>query len=81
MNRIQNQINAAKAKIDTQNALHHAKIRQSQREKDGLHRWVTIGKRNNLRLLCKCDKDGSLLSQEKERIKRVKKTLNIKDNE
>lgn len=81
MNRIQNQISTAKAESETQLALQVAKERQDKKEKSGSYRWITISKRNNLRLLCKCGKDGSLLPQEKERIKRVKKTLNIQNNE
>lgn len=81
MNRIQNQISTVKAESETQSALQVAKERQENKEKSGYYRWITIRKRNNLRLLCKCGKKGKLLPQELERIKRVRQTLNIKDNE
>lgn len=71
MNRIQNQINAAKAETETQKALREAKERQDKKEKSGNYRLITICKRTKLKLL----------PQEKLRIKGIKQTLGIKENE
>ncbi len=76
MNRIQNEVSRAKHQQHLENELHEAQLRQIKKESDGLHKWVVLNPR--LSLLCKTDKKGNLLPKEKERIKRVKKTLNIK---
>lgn len=81
MNRIQNQINAAKAETETQKALREAKERQDKKEKSGNYRLITICKRTKLHLLCRVDKNGKLLPQEKLRIKEIRQTLGIKGNE
>lgn len=81
MNRIQDQINAAKAETETQKALRETKERQDKKEKSGNYRLITICKRTKLKLLCRVDKNGKLLPQEKLRIKGIKQTLGIKENE
>lgn len=76
MDRIQNEISKLRHEQHLANLLQDAQLRQIKREHDGLHKWVTISPK--LQLLCRIDGKGQLLPKEKERIKRVKQTLNIK---
>lgn len=77
MNRIQNQIRSINEETRAQETLREAMERQSEKEKSGLYKWVSIGKPRKLRLLCRVDKDGNLAPKEVERIKRVRQTLGI----
>lgn len=76
MDRIQNEISKLRHEQHLANLLRDAQLRQIEREHDGLHKWVTISP--NLQLLCRIDSKGKLPPKEKDRIKRVKQTINIK---
>ena len=76
MDRIQNEISKLRHEQHLENLLQEAQLRQIKREHDGLHKWVAISPK--LQLLCRIDKKGNLLPQEKVRIKKVKQTLGIK---
>lgn len=75
MDRIQNEISKLRHEQHLSEILQAAQIRQIKREHDGLHKWITITPR--LRLLCRIDEKGNLLSKEQDRIRKVKQSLGI----
>lgn len=80
MNNILNELAKMCADKLTQQVLETVRAQQFDRENDGLHKYVRIGNGNNkLWLLCQTDKNGKLLPKELARIRKVKKTLNIKE--
>ncbi len=80
MNNILNELAKICANELTQQVLETARAQQFDRENDGLHKYVRIGNGNNkLWLLCQTDNNGELLPKELARIRKVKKTLNIKE--
>lgn len=77
---IQNEISRIRSDVHTQHKIEEAMKRQNTLEKDGLRKWLRLTKDStNLHVLCKTDKEGNLLPREEERIRKIKKTLGIKN--
>lgn len=80
MSAILNELAKMRENEHTQQMLEVARAQQLDRENDGLHKYVRISNGDNkLQLLCQTDKNGKLLPKELARIRKVKKTLNIKE--